>query len=190
MKEQFNLGDYLPLLVKDVMIKPVLTIDSKKSVKDAGQILRKTRRDALIVIEKNKAVGILTDSDLIKKVVAKDLRSSKLKVKSVMSRPLVTVKPNETILDATRKMKRSNIKRLPVIEEGKLVGILNMNDIARNSPEMIDLLEYKLKMKEEEPVIREDTTSGICESCGIYSDELKNQGDQWICDQCREEVET
>lgn len=180
----------MPVLVKDIMIKPVLTIGSKKTVKNAGEILRKTRRDALIVVAKNKAIGILTDSDLIKKVVAKDLKPSKLHVKDVMSKPLVTVKPGDSVLDATRKMKKSNIKRLPVMDEGKLVGILNLTDIARNSPEMIDLLEYKLQSKEEEPVIREEVTSGICESCGNYSTRLQNSGSQWLCEDCREESES
>ena len=178
-----------PVYVKDIMSKPVLKIDSSKTVDEVGEILRKTRRDSIIVVEKNKAIGIITDSDLIKKVVAKNLLSGKVQVKQIMSKPLVTVKPDETILDATRKMKRSNIKRLPVVEEGKLVGILNLTDIARNSPEMIDLLEYKLKMKEEEPVIREKTTSGICENCSNYSSDLKFEGGQWICEDCRGELE-
>lgn len=179
----------MPLYVRDVMSKPVLKIDSGKTVKEVGEILRKTRRDSLVVVEKNKAIGIVTDSDLIKKVIAKNLLPSKIKVRQVMSAPLVFVKPNDTLLDATRKMKKGNIKRLAVVEGGNLVGILNLTDIARNSPEMIDLLEYKLKMKDEEPAIKELLTSGICESCSNYSPDLKFEGGQWICEDCRGELE-
>jgi signal-transduction protein with cAMP-binding, CBS, and nucleotidyltransferase domain len=134
-------------------------------------------------------VGILTDSDLIKKIIAKNKKPSSVKVKSIMSSPLVTSKPDETILEATRKMKRNNIKRLPVIENGKLVGILSLSDIAKSSPEMIDLLEYKLKMREYPTEIKEKFTSGICESCGNYTDDLRNVNDKWLCETCREELE-
>jgi CBS domain-containing protein len=176
------------ILVKDIMVKP-LTIDINKNVKFAGELMRKTRMDSLIVVKNNKPVGILTDSDLIKKIIAKNKKPSSVKVKSIMSSPLVTSKPDETILEATRKMKRNNIKRLPVIENGKLVGILSLSDIAKSSPEMIDLLEYKLKMREYPTEIKEKFTSGICESCGNYTDDLRNVNDKWLCETCREELE-
>jgi len=106
-----------------------------------------------------------------------------------MSKPLVVAYAGETILDATRKMKRSNIKRLPVVDQGKLIGIISMTDIAKTSPEMIDLLEFKLKSKEMPTEIREKFTSGICDSCGNYTDDLRNLDDRWLCESCREELE-
>lgn len=170
------------------MDKP-LTVDESKNIKFAGELMRKTRRDSLIVIKKGKPIGILTDSDLIKKIIAKNVKPASARVKVIMSRPLVTVKPTDTVLEASRKMKRSNIKRLAVIDNGKLVGSLSLSDIARSSPEMIDLLEYKLKMREFPTEIKEKFTSGICESCGNYSDDLRNVYDQWLCESCREETE-
>lgn len=179
----------MALLVKDIMIKPVLTIDINKNAKLVGEIMRQTRRDALIVTKNRRPVGIITDSDLIKKVVAKNIKPSSVKVKRLMSKPLVTIKPEENVVDAVRKMKKNNIKRLPVVSEGKLVALISLSDVARTSPDMVDLLEYKLKMKEMEPVIKERTTSGICDSCGEYSQDLGNVNGQWFCESCREEVE-
>lgn len=171
------------------MIKSVLTIDVNKNAKNAGEIMRRTRMDALIVTKNKKPIGIVTDSDLIKKIIAKNIKPSSIKISRLMSKPLVTVKPEETVVNAVRKMKKSNIKRLPVVSEGKLVALISLSDIARTSPDMVDLLEYKLKMKEIEPVIKERTTSGVCDSCGAYSEELQNIDGQWICEDCREEVE-
>jgi len=176
------------ILVKEIMDKPV-TVDENRNVKFAGEMMRKNRRDSIIVVKKNRPIGILTDSDLIKKIIAKDKKPSSVKVKTVMSRPLVASQPNDTILDATRKMKRNNIKRIVVLDGGKLVGILSFSDIARNSPEMIDLLEYKLKMKEHPTEIKEKFTSGICENCGNYSNDLRNVDGQWLDEACREELE-
>ena len=178
----------MTILVKDIMIKP-LTIERNKNVKFVGDLMRKTRRDALLVVKNGKPIGIVTDSDLVKKIIARNKTPSSIKVNEIMSRPLVTTKPMDTILEATRKMKRSNIKRLPVMSNGKLVGIISLSDIARSSPEMIDLLEYKLSMKEMPTEIKERSTSGICDLCGNYSDDLKNVDGQWVCDDDREEAE-
>lgn len=179
----------MPIYVKDIMIKPVITIDQEKTVKQAGEMMKKTRRGCLIVTKKGKPVGILSDSDVIKRVVAKNLLPSKVKIKKVMSSPLIVIGPNDDILTAVRKMKKSNIHRLPVVSEGKLIGLISLSDIAKTSPEMLDLLEYRMKMKSFEPEIKEKFTSGVCDSCDNYSDDLKNVNDQWLCERCREELE-
>jgi CBS domain-containing protein len=179
----------LPVYVKDIMVKPVITIDQEKTVKQAGELMKKTRRGCLIVTRQGKPVGIISDSDIIKRVVAKNILPSKIKVKKIMSSPLITISPDEDMLTAVRKMKKNNIHRLPVVSEGKLVGLISLSDIARTSPEMLDLLEYRIKMKSYEPEIKEKFTSGICDSCGNYSDDLKYVDGQWLCESCREELE-
>jgi signal-transduction protein with cAMP-binding, CBS, and nucleotidyltransferase domain len=173
------------------MNKKIITLDFNKSVKDAAEMMNKTRQYEVIVTKNNKPIGIITDSDIIKKAVAKNLKPSSVKIKKFMKSPLVTAHKNETILDVSRKMKRNNIKRLPVVEDGKPVGMITLSDIARTCPEMIDLLEWKLQSREAEiePKITEKSTSGICDSCGIYSDDLRNANDQWVCEACREELE-
>lgn len=179
----------MPAYVKEIMSKPVVQIEENKNAKFAGELMRKNRKYALIVVRKNRPIGILTDSDLIKKVVAKNLTPSSIKVSKIMSKPLVTIQSDETVQDAARKMKRSRIKRLAVVDAGKLVGILSSTDIARVSPELIDILEFKLKSTLGEPIIKEQLTSGICENCGNYGSDLKFQGGQWICEDCRSELE-
>jgi len=176
--------------VKDLMSKPLLTIDINQNAKNAGEILRRQRKESLIVTKKGKPIGIITDTDLIKKIVAKNLLPSKVKISKIMSSPLVVIPADASILDASRKMKRSNIKRLAVIENKKLVGIVSLSDIARNSPEVIDLLEYKLRSKELPTIIKEKSTIGICESCDNYSVDLQSVNGQWICETCREEAES
>jgi len=179
----------MPLYVKDIMSKPVVTIDVNSNAKSAGDMMKKRRRYALIVLKGNKAIGIVTDSDLIKNVVAKNAKPSEIKVTNVMSKPLVVISSAENVTEAARKMKRSRIKRLAVVDSGKLVGILSATDIARVSPELVDILEFKLSTREGPPEIREKFTSGICENCGNYSPDLRNVNGQWIDENCREELE-
>jgi len=170
--------------VKDIMSSPALMIDQEKTVKSAGELMKKFRRGALVVAKNTKPVGIITDSDLVKRIVATGLNSAKLKVKKIMSKPLVTVAVNDDVLDAVRKMKKINVHRLPVVNSGRVVGIISLSDIAKTSPEIADLLEYRLKMKDEEPTIKKETTAGICDSCELHSEKLVNLNGQWLCEDC------
>ena len=168
------------------MVKPVLTIDINETAKAAGEKMKKNRKGCLIVVKDGKPVGIVSDSDLINKVLVKDKKASEVLVKDIMSSPLVTIKPTDSIVDAANKIKRNNIHRLPVVDKGKIVGIISLTDIARSTPEMLELLEYRLKMKEMPIEIREKRMSGICDSCGTYDEELEYVNGQWLCASCRE----
>jgi CBS domain-containing protein len=179
----------MPILVKDIMSTPPLTIDWNKTARDAARLMRKHRKGFLIVTKRGKAVGVLSDSDLLDSVILKNLEPRKVKVKDIMSSPVVVISPQETILDAVRKIKKSNIHRLPVVSEGKVLGVISLTDIARTSPEMLDLLEYRLKMKERPIVLKEKTTVGFCENCGNYSEKLKVKNGIWVCEICFEEEE-
>ena len=179
----------LPIKVKDVMSKPIITIGENKTAKDAGELMKKNRKGCLIITKNRKPVGILSDSDLIKRVIATDKKASKVVLKKIMSEPLVTVSPKDNILLAVRKMRKNNIHRLPVVEKGKVIGLVSLSDIAKTSPEMLDLLEYRLKMRESPLEIKEEVTSGICDSCGNYNEDLRNINSKWVCEDCREELE-
>lgn len=176
------------LKVSEIMQKP-LTIGMNQNVKVAGEIMKKNRRYSLIVTKEGNPVGILTDSDLIKQVIAKNKKPASVKVANVMSSPLVTIDSSMDAIEATRKMKNSNIKRLPVVSKGRIVGMLELSDVARASPEMMDLLEYKIKMRDMQTEIREPRTSGICDSCGDYFEDLENANGRWLCKSCRDELE-
>ena len=179
----------MAIKVKEIMSTPVYSIDINKTAKDAGQILRRARRGFLVVTKGKKAVGTLSESDLIQKIVAENKSASKVKLKDIMSSPIVVVNSNEDTITAVRKMKLNNIHRLPVVDNGSVVGVISLTDIARTSPEMLDLLEYRLKMKEEPFVLREPTASGMCDNCENFSSNLKSKNDQWLCENCREELE-
>ena len=180
---------FLVVTVKEIMSKPAHTIDVNKTAKEAATLMGKTRRGFLVVTKNGKPIGVVSDSDLIKKVVAKGLVSHKVKIRNVMNSPLVTIQAEEDITAAVRRMKNNNVHRLPVMESGKLTGVISLTDIARTSPEMLNLLEYRLKMKETPLEIKEKITSGICDSCGNFSERLSHKEGNWVCEDCTEEAE-
>jgi CBS domain-containing protein len=177
----------MPMFVKDVMTHPVHTINIDKSAKDAADIMNKTRRGALVVVRNNHPIGIVTADDIIYNVVTKNVKPSTVKVKEIYSGPIITISPDDTVSDASRKMRENRIKRLPAVKSGKLVGIISMTDIATVVPEFTDYLEERMKLEGQEHEITEPTTTGMCDNCNKYSDTLKLVNDQWLCDDCREE---
>ena len=178
------------LKAKDIMSKKVNTINYRSNVVKASKIMAKTRRGYVIVLKNKKPIGILTDSDLIERVVSKNKNPSKIKVKDIMSSPLITITPNTDIVEISKKLRKNVIKRLPVLSKGKLVGIVSHVELAYVTPEFLNILEERLELKEagEEPIRTEETTAGICESCGNYSENLKYVNGKWLCETCREEI--
>ncbi len=179
----------MTLKVKDVMIKKIITTKLADSIQRASELMRKNRVGCLIVTKDKNPIGIITESDIIKKVVAKNMDASKTKVEEIMAAPLIFGDSADDLAVASKKMIKFHIKRLPIIENEKLTGILTDTDIVRVSPDMIDLLEERLKINEEEIALGEEETSGLCELCGNYSDALRDVNDRWVCDDCQNEAE-
>jgi CBS domain-containing protein len=131
----------LTLKVEDVMVREVITIDENLTVKEAAEVMNKFEIGCLIAVRKGKAIGIITERDLLKRVVAEARDANKTKVKDVMSSPLVVVEPSTDLEEAVHLMFQMKIKKLPVVEGKRLVGLVSLTDIARFQPQMIKILK-------------------------------------------------
>ncbi|MEM2937068.1 MAG: CBS domain-containing protein [Candidatus Bathyarchaeia archaeon] len=131
----------LSIKVEDVMIREVITINENSTVKEAAEIMNKFEIGCLIAVKKGKAVGIITERDLLKRVVAEARDVKRTRVKDIMSSPLVVVEPSMDLEEAVRLMFQMKIKKLPVVEEKRLVGLVSLTDIARFQPQMIKILK-------------------------------------------------
>ncbi len=129
------------LKVEDVMVREVVTIDEHATVKEAAEIMNKFEIGCLIAVRKGKAMGIITERDLLKRVVADAREANKTKVKDVMSSPLVVVEPSMELEEAVKLMFQMKIKKLPVVDGKRLVGLVSLTDIARFQPQMIKILK-------------------------------------------------
>ena len=121
--------------IKEVM-KKARTIDSNASVKQAAEAMSKHNLGSLIVVKGNKAVGILTERDILSKVAAKDKVSSKVAVTEIMTEKIISIDPEALIDDAVYMMIKHKIKKLPVLQEGEVMGILTSTDIMAHSDEI------------------------------------------------------
>jgi len=116
--------------VRYLMSAPAITISPTATVFEAIKIMAEKRIGSLIVTEGEEIKGIFTERDLISKVLVKELDPKKVTIREVMTpAPLVTITPDAEISEAALLMVRKRIRRLPVIEDGKLVGILTAADL-------------------------------------------------------------
>jgi len=180
------------MMVRDVMSSPVVTIDEDEAVNEAAGSM--DMHDLGAVIVKNKAcksIGIITERDIVIRVVAKNLKPDTVKAKEIMTTPLVTIEPEASISDAARRMNRLDIRRLGVIYKGNLVGIISSKDVLGVMPELLEIIQERSRIEGEARTeeTEEAPLSGYCDRCNAYSDTLKERNGQNICDECRVELE-
>ena len=128
------------LRVEDVMITEVITIDENASVKDAANIMNKYEIGSLIAVRKGKAIGIITERDLLKRVIVDAKNAKKTKVSEAMSSPLEVIAAGTDLEEAIRLMFQKKIKKLPVVDKTRLIGLVRLTDIARCQPALMKIL--------------------------------------------------
>ena len=128
------------------MHKDVVTVRPNLSLREASKIMSKFGIGSLVVVEDENLVGIITSTDIIK-AVAEGKDVDQTLVNEVMSKDVITVDPDESLEEAVEKMMEKNIKRLPVVEGGKLVGIITASDIIVVEPKLIEGIANLLSLK-------------------------------------------
>ncbi|MBN1357719.1 CBS domain-containing protein [Candidatus Bathyarchaeota archaeon] len=135
----------IPIKAEDVMTTEVAIMDAEVSVKEAAEVMAQEGVTAIIVTVEEKAKGIVTERDILKRIVAEDKNAKRTKVKEIMSSPLVTIEPSTDLEEAARLMFEKKIKNLPVTHENHLVGLVNLQDICRLQPEILKLLKQTME---------------------------------------------
>jgi signal-transduction protein with cAMP-binding, CBS, and nucleotidyltransferase domain len=176
--------------VEDVMSSPVLTIKDADSVLSAAKLMKKNEVGCVVVVDKSeKPIGLITERDVVRRVAALDMVPSKVQASKTMTKPPAVIEASANVTDAARKMREMKVRRLVVLQGGKLTGIITSNDIVDITPALIDVMAEKSKI---EPIRKPKETaepSGYCDRCGSWADELKSQDGQFLCDDCMSDVE-
>lgn len=181
------------MLVKDVMISPVITVEETASANEVACLMLDNKVGCVIVVDKEgNPIGIITERDLIVRVLAKKIEASNAKAKSIMTAPLTTVDPDTAVTDAARMMNRKDIRRLGVLYKGKLAGIVSSKDILGVMPELLEIIQERSRIEggsvlEPTEELEEAPFAGDCERCEAYSENLKNIGGKYLCEDCRAE---
>jgi len=174
------------ITVKDLMTQNIISILPETSVVEATRIMSTRDISSILIKTGDDYIGIFTDRDVMRKVVASGLDPNDTAVREIMSSPLITINEDAGIQEAAEKMRDRKIRRLVVINEGAVVGIISETDIARVEPELHLLIREHTRLQLPTSSYTEDKKSfvGFCEECNNYSS-LENINGRWLCQECR-----
>ena len=184
------------LSVFEVMNKAVIVIDINSDIPAIAREMVSRDAGSVIITENGKAMGIITERDFVKSIVTEDRRPSDVKASEILSTPLVTVEPETSIIEASEIMLKANIKRLPVLRNDIVIGVISNTDILMVTPGLNTILKDLIDMNREAllsiPSIEEiskaeDFSTGVCESCEVFSTDLKFVDGRYLCGNCRQE---
>lgn len=179
------------MLVRDIMSSPVIAMGEDAPANRVAELMDKHDLGCIIVTNKEgKPLGIITERDLVVRVLAKNAKPDTLKANEIMTSPLITIEPDATISDAARKMSKLDIRRLGVIYKKQITGLLSSKDILGVMPELIEVIQERAHI-ENENAEKEETTAppaGYCDHCGTWSDDLKQHNGEFLCEDCRVEL--
>jgi CBS domain-containing protein len=138
------------LLVRDVMSKDVKTVRPTSTINEVVRKMNKFEIGSIIVADSEKPVGIITERDILRRVLEVTVASEAMKAREIMSSPILTIESQATTEEAATLMNSKRIKKIPVLENGKLVGIVTSTDIVRNEPRLVETLSKMMWKKPKE----------------------------------------
>lgn len=171
------------------MSRPPITAKETDNMTTVSKLMVKHNIGCILVTDKaGKPTGIITERDVVERVAAKNILPSDVKVADTMSRPVITIPPGTSITEAAKLMNRSKIRRLAVMEGGKLVGILTMKDILEVTPALIDLISEKSRVMGLESPRSRSRLAGYCDGCEAWSDNLVQKEGVFVCQDCAKDL--
>ncbi len=173
--------------VHSMMSKQVFIIDINESSLKVAQEMKANSIGSIIVTDADNVVGIITERDLVIKVLAAEIDPAAITSGEIMSSPIITIKPSASTIDAAKLMVKSNIRRLAVMDNGNIVGLITDRDIMAISPGLDTILTNLIEMNRE-PAFedREGMDTGICTNCGSFSRDLQLVNGMMLCESCRD----
>ncbi len=182
--------------VGDVMTRDIISVNPSADLVKCAQEMYKQNVGLLIVKNKNQIMGMLTEKEIIWALTKKqDLK--RIKAKDIMLRKLTTIKPSRDIYDALLRMKKNNIRWLPITIKKNIVGLLTINDILKVEPALFEIVHGNFKIKElEDKISRKSrslngeswTSEGECEKCKAIG-LLYDTEEGLLCENCANEYE-
>lgn len=119
-------------VVRDIMTKEIVTIDGDSTALEAAKLMTEKGISSVFIVKDGNPIGIVTERDFIKKICAKELAVSQVRIGDIMSKILTTASPDTPIEVAVQRMVNHKIRRLPIMEREKIVGIITVTDLAKH----------------------------------------------------------
>ncbi|MFB6292228.1 MAG: cyclic nucleotide-binding/CBS domain-containing protein [Candidatus Nanohaloarchaea archaeon] len=175
--------------IKEVMTDGVIAVEKEQTIVEAAKMLEEEGIRGLVVVDDGEAVGIIVCRDIVYEVTSRQMDPADTPVEEVMSTDLIVAEEEELLDDVAMAMVKNNISRVPVVRDDMLVGILTQSDILRAWPGFAEIMEEEQALGAG-ATPQEETTSGVCEECENYSEDLVEMSGRLLCPECRESLDT
>ena len=177
------------MLVREAMSSPVISVYEEEDIVKVANLMKNRNVGAIIIVNKDeKPVGIVTERDLVNRVIAVGKTPRDIKAKDVMSSPLKIVEPHMNLIDAMHLMDKMNIRRLGVIYKGDLVGVISDRNIIRLIPTVVEIMKERQEINQGVPTFG-PSIAGYCDACEAYSNNLRAVNGDFLCKECRLDLE-
>lgn len=170
--------------VSEVMSRNPIRVESTLTAVEGAKIMTQKGISSLLIEDHGNIIGIVTERDMVTKVAAAGLSANDVKLKDIMSSPLIHVEGDSPLESAAEMMWKKKIRRLPVVINGEMSGILTENDIVRISPGLIEITRGILSGRAQEII---KGIHGICDSCNDFSENLIYKAGSYYCERCYSE---
>ena len=178
-------------IVGDAMTQNPISCSPDKNLVECAKIMAQKHIGGMLVTKGEKLVGLLSEQDIVRKVIAKGENPAKKKVKDVMVTRIKTISPEKDIYDALIIMRDLNIRHLPIVNgKNRLIGLLTIKDILKIQPQLFELLVDKFELREErrKPIYKQSEDEGICQLCGNYAQKTFTLGNTVVCEKCKKSM--
>ncbi|OIO41319.1 hypothetical protein COU56_04085 [Candidatus Pacearchaeota archaeon CG10_big_fil_rev_8_21_14_0_10_31_9] len=180
--------------VGDVMTRDFVHMSPDSTALECAKTMMKKRVGSLVVKEGDKLHGIITEKDLVWAMTKKPDKLKEIRAKDILTRKIITISPEATIHQALDKMNRKKLRRLPVVNNKRIVGYVTLKDIVKFMPDLFEesreferIREESEKMKKSQSASEGTFHENICEECGNF-DILEKIDGRMICESCRDEM--
>jgi CBS domain-containing protein len=176
------------LNAKDVMSSPVITVESDRTVFETAKLMKKEKIGTVVITMKNRPVGIATEKDIVIRIIAEGKDPNSVEIGRIMTAPIMVAAVDSDMNEIAKKMAERGVRRVPIVNKGRIVGMITERDILRAEPALIDVMKEIIKIRggsgaapETGPLV------GICEECDEYSESLMFKEGRHLCPECRGE---
>ena len=173
------------MLVREAMSSPIISVNENTDIVKLAGVMKDQKVGAVIITNiEEQPVGIVTERDIVTRVVSQGGDPGNITAKSVMSSPLHVVAPDMTLMEAMRLMDKLNIRRLGVLYKSQLVGVISDRNIIRLVPTIVEIVKEMQEINNVSSV-RGPSITGYCDRCESYSNNLRYVEGEFICSECR-----
>ncbi|MBA3044655.1 MAG: CBS domain-containing protein [Candidatus Thermoplasmatota archaeon] len=178
--------------VSEIMSTDIPQMEPFETVEDSAARMVEHGTGCVIITEDGNPIGIVTERDIVRKVVSARKAPSKVQLRDIMSSPIVWVPRTTDILDAAKQMAKLHLRKLVVMHDGRFMGVVSAQDILQIAPHYIEVTRELANLSGEGDDFMAasiEQASGYCESCKVYSDMLEYHDGALLCPGCKERVE-